>query len=178
MQSAPGVLAKAGATVLGKGIGGDQGAQIAAGMVDSSTINALWNKSQGQAVNDRFEQAFKRMDFREFSFNYVFAPRSQIESNHIKRIIKMLKYHMHPETGSNSMFLIMPDEFDIEFRFKSAENTYLHKIGTCALSGIQVNNTPIGQYASFEDGSPVIMSLQLQFKELTPLVREMITRGY
>jgi hypothetical protein len=147
--------------------------------IDASNINALAHKAAGIATNERLEQTFKQMNFRQFSFNYVFAPRNKEETDKIQKIIKMFKIHMHPEVGNEQTFLIMPDEFDIEFRFNSGINEYLHQIATCALTGLSVNNSPVGSYASFRDnGAPVMISLQLRFTELTPLVREMIEKGY
>jgi hypothetical protein len=186
IQTVPGHALKAAATavggaaggVLGGAAGAGAGAAIGASAVDAKNFNALVNKASGVAINERLEQTFKQVNFRHFAFNYVFAPRTEKESKEINEIIKMFKYHMHPEVGDGGAFLIMPDEFDIEFRFGSGVNSYIHQVQTCALTNVSVSNSPTGSFASFRDGAPVMIVLQLRFVETTPLVREMIEKGY
>jgi len=43
---------------------------------------------------------------------------------------------------------------------------------------VNVDYTPNGVNATFEDGSPVRTSLTLQFTELRPLTKEDIEEGY
>jgi len=188
IQSAPGQVIKTAAVTaagvgggfLGGGIGASAAATMTAANIDAKNINALANKAGGVAMNERLEQTFKQINFRQFSFNYTFAPRDKTETDEIQNIIKLFKYHMHPEVNEddNGAFLIMPDEFDIEFRFNTIENKYLHKIATCVLTNISVNNAPGGNFVSFRDGAPAIISLQLRFTETTPLVRGMVDTGY
>lgn len=183
VQYAPGSVAKtaavtAGAAVgsLGGKTGAKMGAELGGSMVDPAKVNAIFNKARGQAMNERLEQTFKQMNFRQFAFNYVLAPRDEQEFQNIQKIIKIFKNHMHPELGDQA-FLIMPDEFDIEFRFQSGTNDYLHKIKTCALTNVSVNYTPVGNYVSFQNGGPVMVMLQLNFIEMYPLTREDIEAG-
>lgn len=183
VQSNVGNAIKAAGTFVGGKIAGADGAKMAGGLIDEKTVQDIANKAAGVATNDRLEQAFKQMNFRKFSFDYTFAPRSHTEMMSIQKIIKTLKTHMHPEKGEGGAFLIIPDEFDIEFRFRGGSdasdkrNDYLHVINTCALENVHVTNTSNGQFSSFVDGAPVIIGLRLDFVELTPLVREDIEGG-
>ena len=194
MQNAPGAAIRAGATVAGGVVGsvlGKLGGNAAVGAgagaalgasVDAASINAILNKSKGQAVNERLEQMFKQMQFRNFTFTYTFAPRDLSETYAIQLIVDSLRLHMHPEIAGGaaqgkSNFLIMPDEFDIEFRFANptgldSANEFVQHINTCALAGLTVNDAPLGQWVAFKDGAPSIIALQLHFIELQPLTRE------
>ncbi len=58
------------------------------------------------------------------------------------------------------------------------ENLFLNKIGRCALTAINVDYTPNGVNATFEDGSPVRTSVTMTFSELRPLVRQDIEEGF
>ena len=42
----------------------------------------------------------------------------------------------------------------------------------CALTGMSVNYTNAGAYASYSDGSPVSIRLSMTFKELNPIYSE------
>jgi len=126
------------------------------------------------APNPRKEQLFKSMEFRRFSFNYQFAPRSKAEANNVKRIINMFKFYMHPEyqNNTNKMLFLFPSEFDIVYYFGDKEHPHLNKISTCVLTDLQVNYSPNGQLATFADGMPTQINVQMSFLELEVLTKE------
>jgi hypothetical protein len=126
------------------------------------------------APNPRKEQLFKSMEFRRFSFNYQFAPRSKKEADNIKRIINTFKFYMHPEyqNNVNKMLYLFPSEFDIVYYFGDKEHPHLNKISTCVLTDLQVNYSPNGQFATFDDGMPAQINLQMSFLELETLSKE------
>ena len=45
-------------------------------------------------------------------------------------------------------------------------NPYVTQYKPCAITNVNINYTPDGSYATYEDGSPVATMLQVQFKEL------------
>lgn len=126
------------------------------------------------APNPRKEQLFKSMEFRRFSFNYQFAPRSKAEADNVKRIINMFKFYMHPEyqNNTNKMLYLFPSEFDIVYYFGDKEHPHLNKISTCVLTDLQVNYAPNGQLATFADGMPTQINVQMSFLELETLTKE------
>lgn len=126
------------------------------------------------APNPRKEQLFKSMEFRRFSFNYQFAPRSPEEASNIKRIINLFKFHMHPEfqNSINKMLYLFPSEFDIVYYFGDKEHPHLNRISTCVLTDMNVNYSPNGQFTTFKDGFPSQINVQMQFLELETLTKE------
>lgn len=134
---------------------------------------------QGVAVNPRREQIFKGVDYRTFTFTYQFFPRNEDEAKNVDNIIKMFKLHMMPEYKDDSAFLyIYPSEFDIEYMHGSDQNRTLHKQTSCALTNIDVNYSPNGNFATFANGQPVQTDITLTFKELGLLTKKDIERGY
>ena len=132
----------------------------------------------GLAFNPRKEQVFKGVDFRTFQFDYQFFPRSESESRNVLNIIKMFKLHMHPEYKDTNKFLyIYPSEFDISYFANGIENSAIHKHTSCVLTEMSVNYTPNGQFTSFADGTPTQINLQLTFRELAQLDKEMVQGG-
>lgn len=140
----------------------------------------LLSKTSGVAANPKKEQLFQEVDFRTFSFNYQFFPRSSDESRNVLNIIKAFKLHMHPEYKPNTgQFLyIYPSEFDIVYYQNGVENTKLHRHTSCVLTDLQVSYSPQGQFNAFADGMPVQINLNLTFKELALLTKETIDTGY
>lgn len=86
----------------------------------------------GLAPNPKKEQMFSGVDFRTFTFNYKFAPRSSVEAKNVLNIINTFKYHMHPEYKDTKGFLFLyPSEFDIIYYHGSEENMNIHRHTSC-----------------------------------------------
>jgi hypothetical protein len=151
---------------------GGQGA-IMKGM-EVNPARALLSAMYKAAPNPRKEQLFKSMEFRRFSFNYQFAPRSPREAQNVKRIINTFKFHMHPEfqNNVNKMLYLFPSEFDIVYYFGDKEHPHLNRISTCVLTDLQVNYAPNGQLATFADGFPTQINVQMSFLEMETMSKE------
>lgn len=132
----------------------------------------------GLAPNPMKEQIFKGVDFRTFTMEYQFAPRSEKESENVNEIIKAFKYHMHPEyKDSNNFLFLYPSEFDIEYYHHGQENLNIHRHTSCVLTEMNVNYTPNGNFSTFVGGRPTQINVSLTFKELTILTKELIAEG-
>ena len=142
-------------------------------------IGEFVGKVSGTAANPKKEQLFRNVDFRTFSFNYQFFPRSREEAQKVQAIIKTFKLHMHPEFKDASHFLYTyPSEFDIYYYQNGQENMNIHRHTSCVLTDMNISYTPQGILSTFEDGMPTQINVQLQFKELALLTKEAIADGY
>ena len=142
-------------------------------------IGEFVGKVSGTAANPKKEQLFRNVDFRTFSFNYQFFPRSREEAQKVQAIIKTFKLHMHPEFKDASHFLYTyPSEFDIYYYQNGQENMNIHRHTSCVLTDMNISYTPQGILSTFEDGMPTQINVQLQFKELALLHKQAIADGY
>lgn len=158
------------------------GAGVVSGLANlaltSAPNAATVSVNTGIAANPRKEQMFKGVDFRTFQFEYQFFPRDEKESRNVQEIIKMFKFHMHPEFADVSKFLyVYPSEFDISYYTNGTENPHIHKHTSCVLTEMSVNYTPNSMFNTFADGSPVQINVQLTFKELGLLDKDKIKKG-
>lgn len=161
-------------------VGGARGiSSIVANIALSKGPNAgALSAMTGLAPNPMKEQIFKGMDFRTFTMEYQFAPRSLEESENVANIIKAFKYHMHPEYKDTNNFLFLyPSEFDIEYYHKGEENLHIHRHTSCVLTEMNVNYTPNGNFSTFEGGRPTQINVTMTFRELTVLTKELIAEG-
>jgi hypothetical protein len=132
----------------------------------------------GLAPNPMKEQVFKGVDFRTFTMEYQFAPRSLEESNNVNNIIQTFKYHMHPEyKDANNFLFLYPSEFDIEYHHNGQENLNIHRHTSCVLTELNINYTPNGNFSTFIGGRPTQINVSMTFKELTVLTKELIAQG-
>lgn len=145
----------------------------------------------GSPINPTIEVLFSTTPQREFTFEFLMAPRTESESYTIDAIVKTLRFHAAPEvtnsatilgapisTGNVNLFYIPPAEFDISFYKDGVENTKIPRINTCVLKAIEVDYAPQGPYATFSNGFPVATRLSLVFKEVEPLHKRRILEGF
>jgi hypothetical protein len=136
-------------------------------------INDLRELSSRTRSNPFRETLFESVDYRSFSFRYRFFPKNSTESQKIKNIINVFKVHMYPELTAQKLFYIYPSEFDIQYYYKDKENDYLHRFTRCALTDMTVDYGG-EQFATFQDGAPVEISLSLNFIELESLTSQAV----
>ena len=137
------------------------------------TIGGLLSRSSGQVINQNLEMVFGGVTIRSFNFGWDLVPRSQDEAYIIKSIIKSLKIHTAAKLDNDGMgFLNAPDIFRIGYYKGGKPHPFLNRFKTSALTNMTVNYTGSGTYATYEDGTPVHMKLDLSFKELNPIYRE------
>ena len=145
----------------------------------------LVNKAFGQADNPYMEVLFDAMQLRTFTYNFIFAPKNEKETEEVQKIIQIFRFHMAPELrGGQSRFLGLPSQFDIHYMYlpmgqtnEATENLYYNRIATCVLQNCVTNYTPDG-VKSFEDGAPTKITMQLTFKETELLAKEKINQGF
>ena len=62
--------------------------------------------------------------------------------------------------------------FHFDILHKGADHPFLNSFKLCALTGLNVNYTNAGTYASYDDGTPVNIRMNITFKELNPIYSE------
>jgi hypothetical protein len=179
----PGMAARAGGKLLTgdfeglakEGSGAADLAASAALSVNSALGSGGVSAASGLASNPKKEMIFSGVDFRNFTMDYLFYPKSMGETLYVKNIIDMLKFHMYPEYKSKERFtFIYPSEFDITFFVgtEGKENPWVNRVATSVLTNMAVNYTPQGVWAVHADGSPVMIQLSLTFKELSIITKD------
>jgi hypothetical protein len=127
--------------------------------------------SFGNTSNPYKEMTFSGIDFREFSFNFVFRARSLAEVTAIKNIIKVFRRYSKPTYGTNRGIINYPEEFRIEFLTKDEANDkfitneHIPQIKMCVCKNVTTNFSSQNTWKSFENGAPVEISLGLSFME-------------
>lgn len=126
----------------------------------------------GTITNPYVEMIFQGVRNREIPFTFKFTPRNQEESRMVREIIRLFKMHAYPEYKYNkngSAFYLHPSTFDVTFMVYGARNKWLHRISTCVLTNIFVNETPDSGYSVHKDDSIVSTQVDMTFAELEPL---------
>ena len=133
-------------------------------------INNLVSRATGQVINPNVELLFNGVLLRSgFNFTFDLMPRNATESTSIRNIIRTLKKNMLPGKSVSEFFVTAPKVFKLRYMRGSKDHPFLNKFKLCALTNMSVDYTGSGQYSSYHDGTPVHMTMNLQFQELSPI---------
>jgi len=151
---------------------------------ESIEANDIFSSTRGVILNPNVELLFNGIDLRNFSLNFKMVPRNGDEAEIIKNIIKQFKQAMLPKfakgnelpitsaltfgLANNSVrdnFIRVPDVCKVTFMRGGDVNTDVTQYKMCAITQVDVNYTPDGTYATYDDGSMVAIQLSLSFQE-------------
>ncbi len=141
-------------------------------------LNNIMEVTTRRVSNPHIEQRFESVAFREFSFVYDMAARSEAEAIAIDNIIKTFRFHMHPELIKSGLFYDYPSLFDISLMFKDEENKFLQKISSCYLTSFTTNYTSSGVFSTLRNGMPTEVQITMNFREIEPLHKHRIAEGF
>ncbi len=136
------------------------------------------SRSTGKILNSNTELLFQGVNLRSFPFSVTFTPRTPEEVKVVKTIIRSFKQSMAPKAGdfngssATGIFLKSPDLFQLKYRHDGKDHPFLNAFKVCALTGMSVNYTNAGTYATYDDGSPVAIRMNMTFKEINPIYNE------
>ena len=133
------------------------------------TLEQIMARQTGEIFNPNMELLFNGPTLRAFKFQFKMMPRNRDESDQVKRIIRTFKKNMAPKTSQSRLFLNTPNIFELRYRQGESEHKFLHKFKQCVLQDLAVNYTGEGNYATYDDGTPISMVMDLTFKELEPI---------
>ena len=133
------------------------------------SFNTLLARSDGKILNPNMELLFNNVTLRTFRFSFKLAPRDPNEATVVKSIIRTLKKNMAAQKAESDIFLQTPNIFKLTYRKGNQNHPFLHRFKDCALSDMNVQYTGDNVYATYSDGTPVSMILNLTFKELVPV---------
>ena len=166
----------------GAGAAAQLAARKAAGAVKAigggGGMNALIEATSKQTPNPYKEQLFRSVGFREFEFNYRFAPESLNEYMSVKDIIRTFSFHMHPEQDKSGLFFIYPSEFLIQVYHGSDVNREVKQMSNCALTNMSIEYGSTGGFTTFVGGIPTEINIRLKFTELELLTNKRIAQGF
>ena len=182
LSKAPVEIAAGLITNLAKGITGD-------------TINTgdVFGSIDGVIRNPNVEVLFQRMNLRTFDLSFKLVPYNVDEGTTIKKLINVFKKSMLPtysigdtEVGGKkgsenraieASFIKVPKVCKVTYMRGSSQHPDLPTYKMCAITDVNINYTPDGNYAVYNDGTPVAYELKISFMETKLLFSEEIDTG-
>lgn len=136
----------------------------------------ILSRGFGIVPNSNMELLFNGPTLRQFTFAYRMSPRSEPEAADVRKIIRFFKQGMAARkqnaqggSGARSLFLGTPNVFKLEYKTGNEDIAGLNKFKICAMTGFSVNYAPDGEWAAYDKGQPVSLTINMGFQELEPI---------
>lgn len=130
----------------------------------------------GRAINPGVQVLYKSTQLRTFDFSFLFAPRSENESNSMKSIIKNIRTYSAPE--DQGAFYRSPAEVQIEFHYNGAVNPHVIQMKRQVVTSTTVQYSPQGIYSTFTNGHPVTCNFSMRTREMEIIDRQDVKDGF
>jgi hypothetical protein len=146
----------------------------------SESMGGLINLMVGDVPNPYSVLQFKNVEQRSFSFDWTFAPNSEVESRSIREIINTIRYLALP--NQNGLFLEFPYEFEIQF----VGTSFLYSMSRGYITDLKIEYGSPNGTAFFPiqdsnetglDGAPSQIKFSFTFKEIYPLNKTLINKS-
>ena len=174
-----------------KGAGGfglESAKRLGVGLAEAAGIgdvSGTITKITGFAENPFSEVVFEKVNHRSFNYTFNLQARNMDEVESIDKIVKLFKFHMHPELEndiSGGRYFKVPSEFEIHYAYQGQVNNYLNKISRCVLTDVSVDYGE-GQFSTFrqfdeQGAAPVNVQMTLAFTETEIMTKNLIAQGY
>ena len=141
----------------------------------------------GTILNPNVEMMYQAPEMRGFNIRFKMQARSLAESKEIKRICTVFKRAILPSYGGKVLnkefsdkvgsFLTVPKVVKVAFMSGNKLNEYVTQYKPCAITALDINHTPDGAWAAYEDGAPVATEIRISFKELKLIFADEISDG-
>ena len=155
--------------------------------VVASGAQTLAQLESGTVITPRMELMFEGVSRRNFSYTFVFIPKSAQEARTVENIIYTFKENMHPEysNAETRREMNIPNTFEISYMYQNGTNDFLNKISTCFLKSMDVQYGA-DRFTAYEPTSsrqgngppPQKTQITLGFSELEILSKAHIQQGY
>lgn len=135
------------------------------------SIDQIIARQSGGILNPNLELLFNGVSLRDFRFSFKMTPRDEDERDNIIKIIRTLKKYMAASKGGESerLYLKSPHVFDLAYMQGGGKHPFLHSFKPCALKSVSVNYTGENVYATYGDGTPISLVMDLNFQEIVPI---------
>ena len=165
-----------------------QGINAIPGVAGNLSLNDVTGSTRGVILNPNVEVLFDQPDLREFGLKFKMTPHNAEEAKIIRAICRTFQRASLPGFGDDTAsswldkdgnnvggsdkvsigggnMITVPHMCRVSFMKGQGLHPYLTQYKTCAITRVQTNFTPDGNYATYADGAPVATEISLDFLE-------------
>lgn len=147
------------------------------GVGGNLTMNDLVQGSSSKILNPNVELMYEGPTLRTLAMNMKLFARTDTEAESIKNIGKAFRKAAVP-SSKNSRFIKVPPLLKVQFMKGSVDNVNLPMYRRFAITAVQVNYTPDGQYTPYYDGRLPAIDIALELQETKIIFAEDVDQGF
>ena len=147
------------------------------GVGGNLTMNDLVQGSASKILNPNVELMYEGPTLRTLSMNMKLFARTSSEADKIKNIGRAFRKAAVP-SSKNNRFIRVPPLVQVRFMKGSEDNPNLPKYRRFAITAVQVNFTPDGQYTPYYDGKLPAIDIALELQETKIIFAEDVDKGF
>jgi len=159
----------------------------APGVGSNLQLNDYLGLVSGYITNPNTELLYQGTQLRNHGYTFKMIAQTETEAKAIDKIATVFKQATAPKGNTAKIlnanvrnFIGIPNVCRVSFHQggeTSEEHPYLPRFKTSAITSVSVDYITEGQYMTFEDGRPIGLGLQVNFKELKLLFADEIGEG-
>ena len=130
-------------------------------------------RSTGKIMNPNELLRYQQTALRSFTFNWIFLPDNEYESNQATNIIKMFRKAAHATKQSSTMITV-PDHVVVSFH--GAKD--MIQIPPCYIESANVTYNPNVSSFFKRNNAPVEIGFSLTLKEIVPIYSDDVEGGF
>ena len=160
-------------------------------------FNDISGSTRGIVINPNAELLYDSPEMREIGMIFKMIPQSAEEAFNIRKICQAFRMASLPRWGAKGggelvgalgdqkagsfdqttegNWIRVPNLCKFTFMKGANEHPYITQYKPCAISKVEVNYTPDGTYATYEDGAPIATELRVNFMETKLIFAHEIT---
>jgi len=157
------------------------------GLGSNLQLNDYLGLVSGYITNPNTELLYQGTQLRNHGYTFKMIAQTETEAKAIDKIATIFKQAAAPK-GNTAKFLNqdirnfigIPNVCRVSFhqgKDSTKEHMYLPRFKTSAITSVSVDYITEGQYMTFEDGRPIGLGLQVNFRELKLLFADEIGQG-
>lgn len=147
------------------------------GVGGNLTMNDLVQGSASKILNPNVELMYEGPTLRTLAMNMKLFARTPSEAEDIKNIGKAFRKAAVP-SSKNNRFIKVPPLLKVQFMKGSVDNVNLPMYRRFAITAVQVNFTPDGQYTPYYDGKLPAIDIALELQETKIIFAEDVDQGF
>lgn len=147
------------------------------GVGGNLTMNDLVQGSTSKILNPNVELMYEGPTLRTLALNMKLFAREEGETNTILEIGKSFRKAAVP-SGQSNRFIRVPPLIQVEFMQGGSKNENLPQYRRFAITAVQVNFTPDGQYVAYVDGKLPAIEIALELQETKIIFAEDVDKGF
>jgi|TARA_B100001741_G_scaffold86357_2_gene70383 hypothetical protein len=166
------------------------------GVGGNLSFNDITGSTRGVILNPNAELLYDGPSIREIGMVFKMVPMNRDETNTIKSICDAFRTASLPifagegsidisdlknqktDTLADSNFIRVPLLCKFTFMKGGDRHPFVAQYKPCGIASVEINYTPDGTYATYENGSPVATEISLKFVETKLIFASEIAAGF